>query len=270
MVLPFGKGHRRRRRGYALRVCPICRSVRVFAAIDFEQYTHVYFLTVSEERAVHTTMTCEDCGVCMDMPTDRGVSIHHSSDLDTLWELLTPESQRHLAEEANAQLDLLRNGEAWDAERRQGALAAPFRACESEFASKIRGDKVHASSWRRVAAGCAGILLFGVAAIFYWSRGSGVELALFAGLGTLFVFLHEYSFFEESSRRHLRRRIFPRLLRGLSPLRPTLEELRRVQKTLNSEGLYIAREEVFRQFESEWERVSAMKSRLSLDVPINR
>ncbi|MFO0945773.1 MAG: hypothetical protein U1D30_07500 [Planctomycetota bacterium] len=84
-------------------------------------------------------------------------------------------------------------------ERRQEALASPFRACEMELAGKYRREKRHASRHRRIVAGICGLMFILAAVLVFAWRGSGLELAVLVGIGTILILLQEHSlFFEES------------------------------------------------------------------------
>lgn len=228
-----------RHSGFTLRLCPICRCVRVFAVHILEEHAHVYFVPVTADHAAGVLVVCTDCGLRTAPQSLEGWSIHHSSEPDTLWEVLSPECRERLKKEAEAEYALLQAPAAASAERRELALLRAFWACEPELASKVTGGALHSAGLPMfVAAGVCGLLGVMFLLVAPWA-GLGDAIALVLGLLGLaaaarFAYCGSTGYLIEH-------RIQPLLIRGIRPLAPTPAELQRVIERLRQQGLYIGR-----------------------------
>lgn len=240
MFLNAGAKYEKERCGYTLLVCPICHSVRVFAAYRLRRFHHFYHLPLTEGRLLEGFVLCQECGVRLTVKSVAVESLHQSSDKATLWELLLPAAQARLLERAEAELELLKS-RGRDSEERRAGLRRSLLAVEDELASLCEGGYIHSSprSLRGIAFGTfvvGGLLVGG--ALFSEPSLLGMLLAMLGGGLITFGGLLAY---QSLPRHHISRVLLPRVARGLRPYAPTKEELLELQRELRAEGRAVTR-----------------------------
>lgn len=61
MFIIWGETVVRRKQGYTLRFCPICRDVRAVKIVEVAKKQHIYYVPLGKRAPVLTEMTCTDC-----------------------------------------------------------------------------------------------------------------------------------------------------------------------------------------------------------------
>lgn len=237
----IGTNHCKHLKGYTLLLCPICRCVRVFSVFALERYTSIYHVPVSPATPTGTLLSCHDCDIRLAVKSSYHLSVHHCPLPETLWELLAPSVRERLLQEAQAELELLRDPASAAPEKRLEALARPFVACEAELESQLEGGQIHRSTFLpqfgsgMLGAGGAGLM---IAALLQPANSAWfVVPAIF---GTSLLLSAAILWHKASSRYLFTNSLKPKLVRSLTPLAPCPEELTRLVSGLSRDGLYIA------------------------------
>lgn len=199
--------------------CLICHARRPFRLVRVSLTVHVFLVPVSEAELLGHERDCEGCGQRYPAwpRAYRKVSRERGLDLDALIRLTNPGLTAGLAAEAALNEELQDRPVGPD--DRAGLLAGPFHAVRADLRERAR--TVHVDLWSGAAIAAAAV----VPLTLILALGIGDPSRVPASVTAVVLLAVSLVLLGTDVRRFVRRTVRPRLVRGLAPYDPTLEEL---------------------------------------------
>ncbi|NKZ38422.1 hypothetical protein HF690_05550 [Oleiagrimonas citrea] len=237
MLFIWGRRVVRRKFGYVADFCPICRQARIFMLRDVRVYRHVYYIPVSAFEKLGYERTCMTCkqrlsGAPAEYTAVRRMPAHAASFIQTSF----PRLRDIYAERLRIEDEVRRSPLSLANEMRLRLIREPF-VLQSPFVDARR---------RRTSLDvyCLLALIAGAGLVTLTPIVSGMlhmyeEGPVFGVMALLALALIAWVFSTEP-RRFTRRKLLPRIVQALRPLKPSESELTAVVKSMISEGIHVA------------------------------
>lgn len=239
MFIVWGTKIQRRKKGYGLAFCPICRDIRACATKAVEKTSHVYYLPTGRPEQLYFELKCPSCGSML--TRNLGTITPHRQPIDNpeaaLSQLL-PDEYAPIC----ARLEI--EGKLSDVtpEQRRALIAEPIMALNYEH------DMNSKSGWRQSVLSLSqlGLVVLGVATLVCWAVWSADKkpgmLAWSIGVSSLTACALAAVVWLASTagKRLAKARFVPRIADSLRPIAPTREELETTVAALASRGFKLA------------------------------
>jgi hypothetical protein len=251
LTIPYGTRTIARKLGYAADFCAICRRIRPWLVKELRRYRHVFFVPFGRGEVTAQQRTCTDCGQHdLLVPNAYRAFVRDAKvDIDTLVHKTNPHLLEELTDRLILEERMRQSPDQLTRDERMGLLTEPFI---------VLGEQVEQETGRgapvRPGAAILGILtvamLFVLIAAMALAERHDREVpplvvgaaAAFAGVSAVTL-----SVLATQSRRYMKRRILPLLVRALAPLQPSLAELAEVLGALKAND-----EKIGRKLRPEW------------------
>jgi hypothetical protein len=227
MIFVWGTKRVEQNKGLVADFCPICRNIRTFQLVRVGMAGHVYYISFGAGKLAGHIIRCTECSVDLSVDPTRYRKTEKDSRVelavlirDTFPDLLDTCSTRL---ELETRIKLTRSTLSEDEYKR--LLMEPFvllnPQVEQRFAKSTEMDK-------ESGLGCLATVLIG-GGLFFWAmkfRGPTQDKILVAALimaviGTIYTFVQMHL----GTGRFFRAKIQPSLVKSLTPLRPTREDM---------------------------------------------
>ncbi len=265
-MIVWGTKIRNTKLGRVADFCPFCRDLSIFQLHKHAQVGHVYFVGVGSGTLVGHAIICESCDVKLAANGLRyaAVSKDRRADLNKLIAETNPklpkEFEQRLEEERRIREGLIDN------DQRLALIKEPIL---------IMGDAVEARAGTVHIDKLSGFWLLGTLFAFIAgvaiseklpkpkSDDFGTVVCLLATAALLFNLV----LIATDVGRYTKRKVLPQLVRALTPLNPTLEELTAALNHAKSLGLKIGRKVKPRTL---YETIQAARSHVSQMVSLRQ
>ena len=236
MIIVWGTKIKRTQLGVVGDFCPICRDFQQCSLTRITSHGHIYFLSFGSGTVRGYERTCENCGQVLlaDLNHYAMVADRSESNVAELVRTTNPRgAERHARRLAVEQRVRQRQ---LSAEERMEAIREPFLLVNPTYEARRRNVNFDLHSalgfWATILVPAA--ILIGASVV----SGHIAKPVLYTamGLGGA-AFLFTLCSVVSDCRRFSTRVLYPRLIRSLHPLQPTLEELWEVQNGLKSLGV---------------------------------
>jgi hypothetical protein len=225
VFIVWGRKITRKRFGYVVDFCPICRTLQTFDLQAVHSSGHVYYVTFGGGPLLGYERKCADCGAVYKAESTAYASIAKQRlPLDELKRQTLPT----LSPATQSRLDLeerIRSGRAQLAPtQRYNLIREPFLLLSSKVEQRFASTHIDVPTG--LALSGAVVLMFagGWLDRQFFADSAGTGLLIAAGIGAALIVWQ----FVESGSRYMRREIVPALAKALDPLRPTPDEIERV------------------------------------------
>jgi hypothetical protein len=255
----WGRKITRKRFGYVVDFCPICRTLQTFELQAVHSSGHVYYITFGGGPLLGSERKCADCGAAYKAESTAYASIAKKR---LPFDELKRQTLPTLNPATQGRLDLeerIRGGRAQLAPaQRYNLIREPFLLLSPRVEQRFASTHIDAQTG--LAMSGAVVLMFAgdwVARQFF-ADSAGTVLLIAAGIGAALIVWQ----FVESGSRYMRREIIPALAKALGPLQPTPDEVERVLGELQQARQKIGRKlKVSRLLESLPSSVTATTAR---------
>ena len=222
MFIIWGTKVVRKRIGFVADFCPICHSPQAFKLNRVGAAGHVYYMSFGSGKLIGHEIQCLTCGTAL--KTDPGKYAAHSKKecaINELLELTFP----NLKEAYKAELALEEKVKAdplsLAPEERREQLFTPFILVSPKVEKRFASTHID----KETCMVLLGTIMLAIFAPKYMESLFGIDsgAAVLSILGAGFIlFIFQLAI---SGRRYIRKKIIPVIAKGLSPIRPSREEL---------------------------------------------
>lgn len=242
MFMAVGKRTPRKRIGYVADYCPVCRDVRVFALKKVGSGWHVNFIPLGPAKTLGHELWCETCGgtYFADPKEYPEVAGRPMDDAVRLAEMTTPTLMERSRERFDFD-DAILNG-TYDPHLRFAIMREPFDLLNHAVYVRMKNPTVDRGTKFLLAIGVLGvaILIASIASHSHLGRGHrGPPSMVFIAMMMAFVgFLAAAVRFSSEYRRYIRAQAVPAIAKAISPVDPTLDELKLLRKAIKKDKLH--------------------------------
>lgn len=238
MFIIWGRKITRKRIGYVVDFCSICRSLQTFELQAVHSSGHVYYISLGGGALVGYERKCVDCGAAYKAETTTYASLEKRRlSFDELKRLTLPT----VSAATQARLDLegrIRSGRSQlTPQQRYTLVREPFLILSPKVERRFANTHIDAPTGLAMIGAVALTFAGGWVGEHVFPDSAGMVLLIAAGIGAALVVWQ----FVESGSRFMRREIIPALAKALDPLQPTLDEIERVLAELQQAKQKIGR-----------------------------
>jgi hypothetical protein len=238
MYIVWGKKIVRRKRGYVVDFCPICRELRPFTLYSIRRVSHVYYVSLGMGVELGHERTCLECGTVYEAKDTTYSQISRKRlTLDELKQGTFPNVDA-VYQDRLALEERIRNGRAKLSPADRFALnKEPFMYLSARV--NRRFATTHIDKGVGIAIIAAILLAIGVVRVTadYFPESLPEAAMISVAVGVAAIIWQAIA----SGPRYMRREILPILARCLQPLHPTEQELEAVITELGYGPYKIAR-----------------------------
>lgn len=237
MLLIWGIRETNRKLGWAAEFCPICRAVGPVYITQKGRVPHLYWIPLGRRKITGHEVACHTCGLqatVQEVPYQAYVK-NRSMDLVDLTLQTNPDIMDIRAERLALE-DRLAAG-ALNRSERAELILEPFEVVRPMILPGARAGHIPTGAGLAIIA----LVFLTPAAVMLWvSPKMPFEARIVVtGIAVLIAALGAYSW-KVGGARWVRRKLHPLLVRALSPLRPTRDELAAAMETLRLQKAPIA------------------------------
>lgn len=233
MIIIWGKKIVRGKAGMAAHWCPVCGDLATFDVIDVSRVPHLYYVPAGRKVPICREFVCRGCRLAQGFAPKIGAAVDRkrakgmAADLAELATMTSPWEPAHLASAMERQ-ERVRSGQATPEDRQQvmtDLLAALSHVSHIKVA-RGRHQSITALVWLLAIIG----LMVSLFLLSQWTDqlhpSTGLTLWLVGtSLGTIAVTIWGARRGLKANALAMRGEVLPLIVRGLTPLRPTQEEV---------------------------------------------
>ena len=232
LIITFGRKIIRKRDGIAADFCPLCRCASVVDVFQLHAQNHISDVGLGMRNLVGHACQCTTCKSQWSMRPNtiqQAVGSAPGMSVETLIKETFPQFLTFFAERLEQEAALTRDPFALALPVRQQMIAEPFLVLNNDLLEQVNRPYTLQSVLSKLGILVSTCLVL----ISMVPFTSGNRLGGYA-LISLAVALYGVVFYESwtGTDRFVRKSIYPRLIRCLAPLKPTLEELTSVTAQL--------------------------------------
>jgi hypothetical protein len=225
VFIVWGRKITRKRFGYVVDFCPICRSLETFELQAVHSSGHVYYITLGGGPLVGYERKCADCGAAYRAESTAYATVAKQR---LPFDELKRQTLPTLSPATQGRLDLeerIRSGRAQLAPpQRYNLIREPFLLLSPKVERRFASTHIDAPTGLALIGAVALMFAGGWIDRQFFADSAGTGLLIAAGIGAALIVWQ----FVESGSRYMRREIVPVLAKALDPLRPTPDEIERV------------------------------------------
>jgi hypothetical protein len=221
----WGRKITRKRLGYVVDHCPICRTLQTFELQTVHSSGHVYYITFGGGPLLGYERKCTDCSTAYKAESTAYASIaKQRSPFDELKRQTLPT----ISPATQGRLDLeerIRGGRAQLTPlQRYNLIREPFLLLSPKVERRFANIHIDARTGLAMIGAVALMFVGDWVARQFFADSSGTVLLIAASIGAALIVWQ----FVESGSRFMQREIVPALAKSLNALRPTPDEIERV------------------------------------------
>lgn len=237
MLFIWGRRVVRRKIGYVADFCPICRQPRIFLLQDVRSYRHVYYIPMGTSEKLGFERTCQTCkqrlsGAPPEYKAVKRLPAHASQFIHESF----PRLREVYAERLGIEDEVRRSPLSLSDEQRFHLIREPFQLQVAYVVARQRRSSLDIYSVLGLIGGIGLVCLTPWISDMLHLYQEGPVFAVMAVLGLALIVWS----MKTEPRRFSKRKLFPRIVLALRPLKPSEAELTQVLESMRREGAAIA------------------------------